>query len=151
MNKISVVSPVYNAQECLDELVREIKINLNKYTKNSEIILVNDSSTDNSWQKLLKLKKKNKNLKIYNLKKNSGQHFAFRYGAQKATGDKIFFLDCDLQHHPKFFSQFLLNYRDDNTFIVGSGNFKYLFQKGFISNIFWLILSVLKFKNLLNE
>jgi dolichol-phosphate mannosyltransferase len=147
MNKISVISPVYNAQECLEELVKQIKISLKKHTKNFEIILVNDSSTDNSWQKLLNLKKKNRNLKIYNLKKNTGQHFAFRYGALKATGDKIFFLDCDLQHHPKFFSKFLLNYKDDNTFIVGSPNFKSIFRKGFISNIFWLIFSILKFNN----
>jgi dolichol-phosphate mannosyltransferase len=147
MNKISIVSPVYNAEECLEELVKKIKLYISKYTKSFEIILVNDCSKDNSWKKLLDLKKKNKFLKIYNLKKNSGQHFAFRYGAKKATGDKIFFLDCDLQHHPKYFSEFLLNYKDDDTFIVGKSSFNSLIRKGFISNIFWLILSILKFNN----
>ena len=47
----------------------------------------------------------------------------------------------------KFFSKFLLNYRDDNTFVVGSPNLRSLFRKGFISNIFWLIFSILKFNN----
>jgi len=147
MNKISVVSAVYNAEEGLVELVKRLQFYLRKNTKNFEIILVNDCSEDNSWKKLLDLKKNNKFLKIYNLKKNSGQHFAFRYGASKATGDKIFFLDCDLQHHPKYFSKFLLNYKDDDTFIVGKSSFNYLIRKGFISNIFWLILSILKFNN----
>lgn len=147
MNRISVVSPVYNAEECLDELVNQTQLYLKKNTRNFEMILVNDCSQDNSWKKLLDLKKKNKFLKIYNLKKNSGQHYAFRYGASKATGDKIFFIDCDLQHHPKFFSKFLSNYKDDNTFIVGRRSFKSLIAKGFISNIFWLAFSFLKFKN----
>ena len=147
MNKISVVSPVYNAEEGLAELVNRLQFYLRKNTKNYEIVLVNDCSEDNSWKKLLDLKKNNKFLKIYNLEKNSGQHFAFRYGASKATGDKIFFLDCDLQHHPKYFSEFLLNYKDDDTFIVGKISFNSLIRKGFISNIFWLILSILKFNN----
>ena len=147
MNKISVVSPVYNAEEGLAELVKHLQFYLRKNTKNFEIILVDDCSEDNSWKKLLDLKKNNKFLKIYKLKKNSGQHFAFRYGASKATGDKIFFLDCDLQHHPKYFSEFLLNYKDDDTFIVGKISFNSLIRKGFISNIFWLILSILKFNN----
>jgi len=147
MNKISVVSAVYNAEEGLAELVKRLQFYLKKNTKNFEIILVNDCSEDNSWKKLLDLKKNNKFLKIYNLKKNSGQHFTFRYGASKATGDKIFFLDCDLQHHPKYFSEFLLNYKDDDTFIVGKSSFNSLIRKGFISNIFWLILSILKFNN----
>ena len=147
MNKISIVSPVYNAEECLEELVKKIKFYVNKHTKSFEIILINDCSTDNSWKKLLDLKKKNKFLKIYNLKKNSGQHFAFRYGASKVTGDKIFFIDCDLQHHPKFFTKFLLNYKDDNTFIVGKTSFNSLIKKGFMSNIFWSIFSLIKFKN----
>jgi dolichol-phosphate mannosyltransferase len=147
MNKISVVSAVYNAEEGLAELVKRLQFYLRKNTKNFEIILVNDCSEDNSWKKLLDLKKNNKFLKIYNLKKNSGQHFTFRYGASKATGDKIFFLDCDLQHHPKYLSEFLLNYKDDDTFIVGKISFNSLIRKGFISNIFWLILSILKFNN----
>jgi glycosyltransferase involved in cell wall biosynthesis len=147
MQKISIVSPVYNGQECIEELVKKIKFYIKKCTTNFEIILVNDCSEDNSWKKLLDLKKNNKFLKIYNLKKNSGQQFVFRYGASKATGDKIFFLDCDLQHHPKYFSEFLLNYKDDDTFIVGKISFNSLIRKGFISNIFWLIFSILKFNN----
>lgn len=148
MDKISIISPVYNAEECLEELVKQIKLNLKKYKKKIEIILINDCSTDNSWIKILKIKKKNKFLKIYNFKKNFGQQYAFRYGAERATGDKIFFLDCDLQHHPKFFSEFLNNYADNNI-IVGKLDMISTVKKGFVSNIFWLFYSLLKFKNYL--
>lgn len=58
MEKISVISAVYNAEECLEELIKQIKFNLKKYTKQIEIILVNDFSTDNSWLRMLRLKKK---------------------------------------------------------------------------------------------
>jgi len=146
MKKISVISAVYNAEECLEELIKQIKFNLKKYTKQIEIILVNDYSTDNSWLRMLRLKKKNKCLKIYNLKKNFGQHYAFRYGAKKATGEKIFFLDCDLEHHPRFFSKFLNNYNPNNI-IVGKYDLSSTINKGLASNIFWLLYSLLTFKN----
>jgi glycosyltransferase involved in cell wall biosynthesis len=48
MNKISVVSAVYNAEEGLAELVKRLQFYLRKNTKNFEIILVNDCSEDNT-------------------------------------------------------------------------------------------------------
>lgn len=146
MKKISVISPVYNSEDCLEELVKQIKFYLKKLTKNIEIILVNDASTDNSWLKMLKLRKRNKCLKIYNLKKNYGQHYAFRYGALRATGDKIFFLDCDLQHHPKFFFKFIKHYNNESI-VVGQPDLRSILKKGIISNLFWFLYSLKKFRN----
>ena len=50
--EISVVSPVYKAEKIIDELVKRLTIELNKITSAYEIILVEDGSPDNSWQKI---------------------------------------------------------------------------------------------------
>ena len=55
MDKISIVVPVYNANETIEELVKQIKLYLFKITDLYEIILVDDFSTDNSWNKIIDL------------------------------------------------------------------------------------------------
>ena len=50
MDKISIVVPVYNANDTIEELVKQIKLYLFKITDLYEIILVDDFSTDNSWR-----------------------------------------------------------------------------------------------------
>lgn len=62
--KISVVSPVYNSSKILDVFIKTLVQNLLKITKNYEIILVDDNSTDNTWKVLINLKNKYKNLVI---------------------------------------------------------------------------------------
>ena len=50
---ISVVSPVYKAEKIVAELVKQLHDNLGKITEEYEIILVNDSSPDNSWEAII--------------------------------------------------------------------------------------------------
>ena len=63
---ISIVSPVYNSETCLEELVKRIIISTKKISNCIEIILVDDGSTDNSWDKIKKLKKSLNLLKVLN-------------------------------------------------------------------------------------
>ena len=66
--------------------------------KKYELILINDSSIDNSWNIILKMSKKNKFIKGINLKNNFGQHTAIFVGLKFAKGSKIITMDDDLQH-----------------------------------------------------
>ena len=66
--KISIVIPVFNSSKILEVLVKEIKANL-KELNNFEIILINDFSSDNSWEIIKKLKVNNNFIKGINLKK----------------------------------------------------------------------------------
>ena len=66
--KISIVIPVFNSSKILEVLVKEIKANL-KELNNFEIILINDFSSDNSWEIIKKLKVNNNFIKKYKPKK----------------------------------------------------------------------------------
>ena len=104
MNKLSlsIIIPVFNSEKILPSLVENIIFYLNKdlLGQEYEIILINDFSSDNSWQIITELSKKLKNLKGLNLSKNYGQHNAVMAGLNVASGDKIITMDDDFQHHP---------------------------------------------------
>jgi dolichol-phosphate mannosyltransferase len=98
--KISVVSPVYQAEEIIPELVSQIIENVSKIMNDFEIILVNDGSSDNSWTAIAAECKKDNRVKGINLSRNFGQHPAITAGLHYAKGDWIVVMDCDLQDRP---------------------------------------------------
>ena len=97
--KLSIIIPVYNSSEILSELINQIEKNVKI---DHEIILVNDFSKDNSWEKIKEISKENKNIKGVNLEKNYGQHNAIVAGLTFSNGDYIILMDDDLQHDPIF-------------------------------------------------
>lgn len=100
---ISIISPIYNEFENIDELIfrlKKIEKQLtNKY--NFEYIFINDGSKDNSLTKLEEYEKKYNNIKIINFFKNFGQQIAFKTGYDQANGDYIITMDSDLQDPPE--------------------------------------------------
>jgi glycosyltransferase involved in cell wall biosynthesis len=102
---LSIVIPVYNSEDILDELINqiisEIRKKINLY-KNFEIILVNDKSTDNSWRKIKEITANKKNVIGINLSKNFGQHNALMAGIKSSRGDFLITMDDDLQHSPSY-------------------------------------------------
>lgn len=98
---ISVVSPIYRAEKTLPVLVEEITKAMQKLDQQYEIILVDDRSPDQSWEIMKSLKKNYPELKIFRLSRNFGQHPAITAGLEKAKGDWIVVMDCDMQDHPK--------------------------------------------------
>ena len=104
MHKISfsIVIPVYNSEKILPKLIDSVIFYLNKDLSEFkyEIILINDFSSDKSWEVIKELSKKLINLKGLNLSENSGQHNAIMAGLNIASGEKIITMDDDFQHHP---------------------------------------------------
>lgn len=100
-NSISAVIPVYNSEIYLDELYAELSSVLDGIANIYEIILVDDGSRDNSYDKMLELYHKNSNIKIIRLDSNFGQQNALICGFHFASGDYVVTLDDDLQHPPK--------------------------------------------------
>jgi glycosyltransferase involved in cell wall biosynthesis len=99
--KISIVSPVYKSEELLDQLVGRISTTVEKISTNYEIILVDDSSPDNSWNKINEICAKNKKVIGIQLSRNFGQHYAITAGLDHANGEWIVVMDCDLQDVPE--------------------------------------------------
>ena len=95
MLEISIVIPVFNSEDCLEELCRQIYIALKDFVS-YEVILVNDQSHDNSWQKIAELANTNRNIKGINLRKNSGQDNALMAGLRISSGSYIVIMDDDL-------------------------------------------------------
>ncbi|MEX2231336.1 MAG: glycosyltransferase family 2 protein [Cyclobacteriaceae bacterium] len=95
---LSIVVPVYNSENCLEELNKQICAALQNI--NYELILVNDKSKDQSWEKIVALYNINKRIKGISLKKNSGQDNAIMAGLGQALGEYVVIMDDDLQHSP---------------------------------------------------
>lgn len=102
MHKISFVIPCYNSElfveKTVEELLETIKNKLVQYE--SEIILINDSSKDKTFEKIEKLSQIHKNITAIDLSKNFGQHSAIMAGLSQTTGDIIVCLDDDGQTPP---------------------------------------------------
>jgi glycosyltransferase involved in cell wall biosynthesis len=97
----SVVVPVYNSEPSLGELCHRISDVFTKLGETYEIVLVDDSSSDNSWEVLNGLRKENKVVKIIQLMKNFGQHNATMCGFQHSSGKYVITMDDDLQNPPE--------------------------------------------------
>ncbi len=97
---ISVVSPVYRAENIVGELVLQLHKSISAITDHYEIILVNDSSPDDSWKKIEEECAKDKRVKGVNLSRNFGQHYAITAGLHYAQGEWVVVMDCDLQDRP---------------------------------------------------
>src|ERR1043165_1973022 len=96
--EISVVIPVYNSSQIIDELYFRISKALKEFCS-FEIIFVNDGSTDDSWKKITELSFNSSFMTGINLQKNSGQDNALLAGIRMAKGEYCVIMDDDLQHN----------------------------------------------------
>jgi glycosyltransferase involved in cell wall biosynthesis len=100
--EFSVVVPVFNSERTLEELCTRISGIFQKMNASYEIILVNDFSSDGSWNKIKEMKQRYpENLVAIHLRKNFGQHKAILCGFQYAHGEYVVTLDDDLQFLPE--------------------------------------------------
>lgn len=98
--KLSIVIPIYNEEENLPILYEKLKENLDKITDKYEILLVNDGSTDRSWEIIKDLANKDNHIVGVNFRKNFGQTAAMSAGFELAKGEVIITMDGDLQNDP---------------------------------------------------
>jgi len=99
--RISIVSPVYKAENLISKLVTEIIKYVQEITPHYEIILVEDGSPDKSWEGIREICKKKPEVKGVKLSRNFGQHYAITAGLTQAKGEWIVVMDCDLQDLPE--------------------------------------------------
>ncbi len=97
---ISIISPVYHAENLIEQLVEEILVAIQNLKVAYEIILVEDGSSDRSWDKIKTLCKENSNVKGIKLSRNFGQHYAITAGLEASKGEWVVVMDCDLQDKP---------------------------------------------------
>ncbi len=98
---ISVVTPVYKAEECIDELYRRLTASLEQIDPNFEIIMVEDCGGDGSWDRISEIASADKRVRGIQLSRNFGQHHAIAAGLDHSRGDWVVVMDCDLQDQPE--------------------------------------------------
>ncbi|WP_075350629.1 glycosyltransferase family 2 protein [Algoriphagus marinus] len=100
MLQISVVIPVFNEEESLPELANWISRVMHDHGFSYEVILVNDGSSDNSWEQIQSLAEKTNEIKGINFTRNYGKSAALDAGFNKASGEVVITMDADLQDSP---------------------------------------------------
>ena len=98
---ISIVSPVYRAENIIPELIQRIEDSVSNITSDFEIILIEDCGPDNSWKVIEHLAQENKRIRGFKLSRNFGQHYAITCGLDHVEGDWTIVMDCDLQDQPE--------------------------------------------------
>lgn len=98
---LSVVVPLYNEEESLEELHRRLTSALTPLSQSFELIFVDDGSTDNSFAVLRDLHRKDRRVKAMRFRKNFGKSSALSAGFSEAKGELIITLDADLQDLPE--------------------------------------------------
>lgn len=100
MPYISVVTPVYNAVNIVEELYRQIVENVSKITNDFEIVMVNDCCPYGSGEKIAQIARHDNRVKFIDFSRNFGQHIVISAGLDYAEGEYIVVMDCDLQDPP---------------------------------------------------
>jgi glycosyltransferase involved in cell wall biosynthesis len=97
---ISVVVPLYNEDESLPELTSWIDQVMTANNFSYEIVLVDDGSTDRSWEVIEELRAQNPAIKGIKFRRNYGKSAALNVGFEATQGDVIITMDADLQDSP---------------------------------------------------
>lgn len=120
MEKVSIITPVFNEEEVIDEYISRITklVNQIKNQYEVEIIFTNNKSTDGSLDKLIKFKKENiVKTKIITFTRNFGYQAALICALKHSESDCYFFLDSDCEDPPELLIEFL-KYRNESYKII---------------------------------
>ena len=118
----SVVIPVFNSEKTLDTLYERIRDVFDDVLKlEFELVLVDDSSVDDSYAAMESLREKDSRVKIFQLSNNFGQHCALMCGLAQAAGDYVITMDDDLQNPPEEIPKLVceINSRKDLDVVIG--------------------------------
>ncbi|MBR5470002.1 MAG: glycosyltransferase family 2 protein [Paludibacteraceae bacterium] len=131
---ISVVVPLYNEAESLEELFFWIKKVMQTNAFSFEVLFINDGSTDKSWKIIEMLAKENSEVKAISFQRNYGKSPALFCGFERAKGDVVITMDADLQDSPDEIPELYKMIKEDGYDLV-SGWKKKRYDGTFSKNI----------------
>ena len=120
MPHLSVVTPVYRAEGCLEELYRRLEAALSTITHDFEIVMVEDCGGDRSWEIIQALARKDARVKGLQFSRNFGQHYGITAGLDYCDGDWVVVMDCDLQDRPEEIPRLYAKAREGYEVVIAS-------------------------------
>lgn len=142
---ISVISRVHNCADTIEELCERVEKVMETIDKSYEIILVNDFSTDDSWQVITKLHKKDPHVKGINLTRHFGESAALQAAFDMARGNLVFTISPTLENHPEELPKLIkLMEENDLDLVVGYRKNRLKGRRGawIISSLLSLVMSM---------
>ena len=144
---LSVVTTLYKSKVYLEVFLQEILSSIETIeVKDFELIFVNDGSPDDSVAYLLERKKDISQIKIIDLSRNFGHHYAIQAGLNYTSGEYVFLIDNDLETPPTVLVKFFKEMQNDTTLDVVYG-FQETRKGNFIEkkagSLFWVLINKL--------
>ncbi len=118
---ISIVTPVFNEEEALDNYYDRVSQVIKKLSKeyDFEIIFTDNCSTDNTFKKLQELAKKDSRIRVFSFSKNFGYQKSIWFGYYKTKGGTALELDVDLQDPPEMLEEMLKHWKKGYKIVYG--------------------------------
>lgn len=137
--QLSVVIPLFNEEDSLTELHGMLVSVMKSQDYSYEILLIDDGSTDHSWDKITEIAARDSNVRGYRFSKNFGKSQALHLGFKEARGEVVMTMDADLQDNPEEIPAFVaLIINQDNDLVSGWKRKRYdsFFAKNLPSKLF---------------
>lgn len=116
---LSVVVPVYNEEEVINESYRRLTEVLEKTGETYELIFVNDGSRDRTLELALEICANDKRVKLIDFARNFGHQLAITAGMDASSGDAVVVIDADLQDPPEVIPLMLEKWREGYEIVYG--------------------------------
>jgi glycosyltransferase involved in cell wall biosynthesis len=116
--ELSIVIPAYNEEESIPELLSWIKRAVSDHVQSYEVILIDDGSSDDTWEVIKQTKLVHPEIKGLRLQRNSGKSAALKAGFVEASGTVVFTMDADLQDSPEEIPEMMRMIREDGFDVV---------------------------------
>ncbi len=126
-NLLSIVIPAYNEADLLPDTLSAVRSQLDRVEMAHEIIIVDDGSSDGTWDLLSRMSRQQPEIKVIRLSRNFGKESALAAGLKFASGNAVIVMDCDGQHPPELIPEMVRRWREETADIVegvktGRGN-----------------------------
>lgn len=117
--KYSIVVPLYNEEEVINESYKRIKAVMDETKEAYEIIFINDGSRDQTESLAKEICSKDSNIKLINFSRNFGHQPAITAGMRESNGDAIIIIDADLQDPPTVMLEMIEKWKEGFDVVYG--------------------------------